>query len=85
MFQVLLLLGSAGLLADGGTQGKQYNDGHHDADGQADPCVLDKACDDEVHEAQCCNGDRIRKLGLDMLDVVAVCTGGSHDGGVGDR
>ena len=72
------------LLADGCAQNEENDDGHYNADGQANPCVLNKACDDEVNEAEKSNGKSIGKLSLNMLDVVAVCACGSHDGGVGD-
>ena len=46
--------------------------------------VLREARDDETDEADGRDGDRVGQLRGDVVQVVALRTGGRHDGGVGD-
>ena len=43
-----------------------------------------KACQQIAGDADGNNDHSVLNLGLDMIDMVALCTGGGHDGGVGD-
>ena len=49
-----------------------------------DPCVGDKTRQQEADKGDDRDGDCVGQLGLDVLDVVAVCAGRGHDGRVGD-
>ena len=59
---------------------------HHQraGDDEADDHVLDDTGEDEAHERHAGNRQSIGDLGEHVVQVVAVCTGGSHDGGIGD-
>lgn len=72
-------------LADGGTKDEENYYGHYDCNGQADPDIADKTCDNEVNKTDQRYGYSVRQLCTDMVDVVDICTCGSHDRGVGDR
>ena len=55
-------------------------DHQHDADGKADDPVLDEACERKAHKAQAGDGDGVGKLRCHVIDVLALRTGGGHDG-----
>ena len=48
----------AGLLADGALDNEEGQKGQADTDCEADPCVLQEACDDVANEGDCRNGGR---------------------------
>ena len=62
-------------------QGADHQD---DGDDHADHNVLHQTGDDEADEGHGSHGDAIGDLGGHVVQVEAVGTGGSHDGGVGD-
>ena len=62
-------------------QGADHQD---DGDDHADHDVLHQTGDDEADEGHGSHGDAIGDLGGHVVQVEAVGTGGSHDGGVGD-
>ena len=56
--------------------------GHSDQ--QVDKHVLDQTGQDEADEGHCGHGQGVGQLGEHVVQMEAVGTGGSHDGGVGD-
>ena len=63
---------------------KDRSNGKNDADGEADPGVGHKSCDDEHQKGDSRYGDRVGKLGGNVINVVALRTCRSHYGGVGN-
>ena len=72
------------LLGHDGPDDQQGGDHQRRRDDEADDHVLDQAGQDEADEGNAGHGQRIGDLGEHMVQVIAVCAGRSHDGGVGD-
>ena len=72
------------LLGHDGPDDQQGSDHQRRRDDEADDHVLDQAGQDEADEGNAGHGQRIGDLGEHMVQVVAVSTSGSHDGGIGD-
>ena len=72
------------LLGDNSLDDEQGDDHQRDGDDHADHHVLHQTGDDEADEGNGSHGDAVGDLGGHMVQVVAVRTSGSHDGGIGD-
>ena len=58
--------------------GEERADHQHDADGEADDPVLDKAREHKAHKAQARDRDGIGQLRGDVVDMLHLRTGGGH-------
>ena len=67
-----------------GTDDEQCSQHKHDADGQDDEGIGDKAGDDVGEEGNNGNGSGVGELRRYVVEVVALGTGGGHDGGIAD-
>lgn len=66
------------------TKHKEDTDGQHSAESKADNRVLHEARENIGHEAQCRDGDGVRQLSADMVEVVGLCAGRCHNSSVGN-
>ena len=72
------------LLGHDGLDDQQGGHHQHRGDDEADDHVLDQAGQNEADKGDASHGQRIGDLGEHMVQVVAVGTGRSHDGGIRD-
>lgn len=68
-------------LFDGYQDEEQYNNTEDEGD-ESTLCEASHKEGEERHSSSC---QRIRQLGGDVVQVIALCTSRRHDGGVGDR
>ena len=65
--------------------GNNHSDGHQsEGEDQADNHILDEASEDVSHKGNSGSGHSVGQLSLNVVQVVALATGRSHDGGIGD-
>ena len=72
------------LLTNNNTNHQQSSDHQDDSDNHADHNILHQTGDEEADEGNGSHGHAVGNLGGHMVQVEAVGTGRSHDGGIGD-
>ena len=80
----MLGIGLGGALIRDRLEHEHGANGQCHADGQADPSVLHKARDDVHHKGDSRHSQRVGQLRCHVVDVVAVCTCGGHNGRIRD-